>query len=501
MKSERHIKYRKKIFLAEGYRSLKADPDHLKWWSAGTSIVHLKSRQGGRSRISLQVRSCRGNDILICMLNGVNAADIKINSHKLSHVSFPVSLHPGTNIFQIKSVRIMEDENNTVEFMVNKFDFSEPRRGLLPRRKPTDLKLIKKSQLVDEDFYKKHVTDLGSLTPVEHYYFFGAWENRDPNPFFSSSFYLGRNRDVYLNGLNPLAHYIKTGWREGRDPHPEFSTRRYLNAYTEARRANLNPLIHFLHEGQAKGYLPWPKLRIDPENFQHFTFSKRSHWPLLDGYDQELYGRRIDINDCCLKDYQDLLVYTFIKEHLPYSGRILDIGGGNSRILSAFANSHECWNIDKLEGLGNGPQDVGCIPYYRLVRDYMGNFNPALPDNYFDLVFSISALEHTPENQDTFFSILKDINRVLKPGGFSLHLFDVRFLSEKKFWTNKFVNYIFDNVTTLNQWIDPATIADDPDLFVMSKKAYDKRWYHITRQSYTAFGRPASLNILWRKHS
>lgn len=489
-----------KIFLAKGYRSLEAGHDHLNWRSTGSSIIHLKSRWGGKSRISLHARSRRGNDILICMLNGVNAADITISGHNLSHVSFSVSLHPGTNILQIKSARGMDAGNNSADFMVNNFDVTEPHRGLLPRRKPRDFKFIKKSQLLNEDFYKNHVGDLGSMTPVEHYYLFGAWEDKDPNPFFSSSFYLEQNRDVYLSGINPLVHYIQKGWKQGRNPHPQFSTLRYLNAYAEARRVNQNPLMHFLHQGQVKGYLPWPELRIDPENFQDFTFSRRSHWPLFDGYDQELYGRSIDINNCCLKDYQDLIVYTFIKEHLPYKGKILDIGGGNSRILNAFANSHECWNIDKLEGIGNGPQDVGSISY-RLIRDYMGNFNPELPDNHFDLAFSISALEHTPQNQEVFANILSDIDRVLKPGGFSLHLFDVRFLAENKFWTNRFVNYIFDNIPTLNKWIDPINVADDPDLFVMSKKAYDKRWHHITRQSYAAFGRPASLNILWQKQS
>ncbi|MBK8551291.1 MAG: hypothetical protein IPL53_09635 [Ignavibacteria bacterium] len=35
--------------------------------------------------------------------------------------------------------------------------------------------------------------------------------------------------------------------------------------------------------------------------------------------------------------------------------KILEIGGGDSRILKHFSKDFECWNLDKMEGLGNGP--------------------------------------------------------------------------------------------------------------------------------------------------
>ena len=88
---------------------------------------------------------------------------------------------------------------------------------------------------------------------------------------------------------------------------------------------------------------------------------------------------------------------------------------------------------------------------------------------------------------------------MLKPGGYSLHLFDVRFLPDGGFWTNKLVHRIFETTKTLNQWIPPEEIKDDPDLYVMSEQIYNKNWLPVTKREYSKFGRPSSLNILWRK--
>ena len=158
-------------------------------------------------------------------------------------------------------------------------------------------------------------------------------------------------------------------------------------------------------------------VHIDLSDFQKFTYARRSHWQLFDGLDVEFFGNQMNLDEHQLKVYQDLLVFAFIKDHIPPGARMLDVGGGMSRVLNFLCKTHECWNIDKLEGLGSGPKDIGQTPY-RFVRDYMGNFNPELPDNYFDFVFSISALEHVPQDNPAFFDqIIDDIDRVLKPGG------------------------------------------------------------------------------------
>jgi len=236
-----------------------------------------------------------------------------------------------------------------------------------------------------------------------------------------------------------------------------------------------------------------------PAEFPNFTYSKRKHFKLfaLDNYDYLLYNKKIDLNTCDLKAYQDLLVFSFLNHNIPEGSKILEVGGADSRILAYFRNKYECWNIDKLEGLGFGLKDVDAQGY-TLVKDYMGSFNKELPDNYFDIVFSISALEHVPNDDPKVLKdVADDINRVLKPGGFSLHCFDVIFLYAVV-WTNDLLPYMFNNINTINKFIEFEKMKEDEDLFLMSESAFNKTWKKNVKQPYAGF-KPLSYNVLWQK--
>jgi len=239
---------------------------------------------------------------------------------------------------------------------------------------------------------------------------------------------------------------------------------------------------------------------VTPERFNDFTFSKKKHFELFrdNNYDEELFGYIVDPENCDLKVYQDLFMYSFIKDNIKNGSKILDVGGGDSRILKHFKNDYECWNIDKLEGVGNGPKDIDTSGF-RLVYDYMGNFNDELPNNYFDLVFSISTLEHVPlDDFEAYENILKDINRVLKPGAYSAHCFDVVW-KDDFVWTNRIMPYFFENEKMINDFIPVNNLMEDPDLFVMAEKYYERTWQVTTGKTYEDFGKPISYNILWKK--
>lgn len=239
---------------------------------------------------------------------------------------------------------------------------------------------------------------------------------------------------------------------------------------------------------------------IDRKDFSSFTYSKVSQFNLFSDYgcDIELLKKKLNPERCSLKNYQDLLVFSFIKQFVSEGSRLLDVGGGKSRIIKHFKKKYQCWNVDKLEGIGKGPKRV-FKRGFRLVKDYMGNFNPELPDNYFDFVFSISALEHVPEQDPKLFeNILEDLNRVLKPGGYSLHCFD-SLIKQDNVWVNKLLIYIFENERTLNCFIPFEVLGSAPDLYTMSERVYNRKWKHITRQTYAEFGKPFSYNILWQK--
>ncbi len=88
----------------------------------------------------------------------------------------------------------------------------------------------------------------------------------------------------------------------------------------------------------------------------------------------------------------------FIKKHIQPGAKVLEIGGAYSRILTFFQDKIEGWNLDKCEGIGDGPTQIPKDQGYTIIPAYIGSFDRRLPDNYFDLVFSISVLEHINED-------------------------------------------------------------------------------------------------------
>ena len=91
---------------------------------------------------------------------------------------------------------------------------------------PQFLGLVEKMSFVrphfDVDFYARQVSSLRpGADALLHYFLIGWKDGADPNPEFSTKYYLRTNPDVASSGLNPFWHYHVAGEREGRDPvHP-----------------------------------------------------------------------------------------------------------------------------------------------------------------------------------------------------------------------------------------------------------------------------------------
>jgi SAM-dependent methyltransferase len=122
-----------------------------------------------------------------------------------------------------------------------------------------------------------------------------------------------------------------------------------------------------------------------------------------------------------LKAIQDAWVLSEL--HGSRNLRIAEIGGGDSRVLEHLKKHNEVWNVDKFEGVGNGPTKMQRSPGIRYAPVYLGDFDPSLPDGYFDIVFSISVVEHIGD--DALPNLFKDASRILKPGGRLLHAIDI----------------------------------------------------------------------------
>lgn len=121
-----------------------------------------------------------------------------------------------------------------------------------------------------------------------------------------------------------------------------------------------------------------------------------------------------------LKSIQDAMA---IERLATLEGRIVgEIGGGDSRVLPLLAERNTCYNIDPFDGSGGGLTKVVTQAGVTTIRGAVGA--PLdWPDASFDVLFSISVVEHVPQPSITAF--FDDCARLLRPGGTLLHLIDV----------------------------------------------------------------------------
>ena len=121
-----------------------------------------------------------------------------------------------------------------------------------------DWKRLSKSQLFDEEFYRRNNLDALRGRADVHYLLHSTEHGRDPNPLFMTGWYLRENPDVAKAGVNPLLHYLSKGAAERRDPSPMFATSWYLNTNLDVAKAGINPLVHYLKYGWREGRNPHP---------------------------------------------------------------------------------------------------------------------------------------------------------------------------------------------------------------------------------------------------
>ncbi|NEX46602.1 hypothetical protein [Pseudotabrizicola algicola] len=84
------------------------------------------------------------------------------------------------------------------------------------------LRIVRQSGLFDARWYLETYPDVkaAGADPALHFLRFGAAEERDPGPGFSTRHYMRLYPDVKAAGLNPLVHYMIAGWDEKRSIHP-----------------------------------------------------------------------------------------------------------------------------------------------------------------------------------------------------------------------------------------------------------------------------------------
>lgn len=160
-------------------------------------------------------------------------------------------------------------------------------------------------------------------------------------------------------------------------------------------------------------------------HIKYFTASvlkfvnKELYWSLLDrGLEKKLKKPSWPWH---LKSIQDLVAFSYLENHIDK--KIAEIGGGNSRILPALAQVNECTNIEKFEGRDGGPAKEAKLKRVNNIKCFVGEFSDQLQDACFDILFSVSVVEHVPNpNLEDF---IRDCRRILRTGGTMVHLVDM----------------------------------------------------------------------------
>lgn len=117
------------------------------------------------------------------------------------------------------------------------------------------------------------------------------------------------------------------------------------------------------------------------------------------------------------------------------SDRVLDVGAGYSALPQHLSSQFHCevWAADDF-GMESGDdfwtrdkkplEHIRAHPEVRYVVERVGDLqSSSLPENYFDCIYSASALEHVPPRHIR--KVWLHMHRLLKPGGSMLHALDI----------------------------------------------------------------------------
>lgn len=150
-----------------------------------------------------------------------------------------------------------------------------------------------------------------------------------------------------------------------------------------------------------------------------FDFIRKSR--IWDIWDRNLDSEIEPTSSFELKTMQDLAVYAELRG--ADGLRIAEIGAGKSRVLPTLARSNSCVTVERFDGSGGGVETGPTLDGVDHVSALLGENDPALVDGSFDIVFSISVMEHVASEDLERFHV--DQLRILKPGGVFVHAIDL----------------------------------------------------------------------------
>ncbi|WP_084884053.1 glycosyltransferase [Vibrio sp. qd031] len=115
-----------------------------------------------------------------------------------------------------------------------------------------NIQRLRQSGLVDSQWYLDRYSDLtgSSVDAVEHYYFYGWKEGRDPNAFFDSEWFI---QQYGITKQCQLLYYMKYWNRKSLVPSLRFDPKQYQFGNADVLKAGFEPLSHYMLYGRREG--------------------------------------------------------------------------------------------------------------------------------------------------------------------------------------------------------------------------------------------------------
>ena len=105
-----------------------------------------------------------------------------------------------------------------------------------------------------------------------------------------------------------------------------------------------------------------------------------------------------------LKDVQRPWILKAILSKVPIGSRLLEVGAGDPHVANILSKiGYDVTIIDPYDGTGNGPKEYDSLskqfPNIRFLRQFLTTESSELEPGSFDCIYSISVLEHVPDDR------------------------------------------------------------------------------------------------------
>lgn len=242
---------------------------------------------------------------------------------------------------------------------------------------------------------------------------------------------------------------------------------------------------------------------ITAENFRQFLYSRNIHFKYFqdNNIDLKLYGKRIEPEESDVRIYQNMLVYSFVKNNLHPGTILLEIGNETSPVSNVLQKeNYTCFKLGfELPAQEIKNLEEGSIKW--TIKDQNGNILNDSFKNYFDFSYSISAFDNIPENENLFSELYSKMNEYIKPLSYSIHCFIGSVNADNLIWKNKFLNFLSNQINSNLNSVINSVLLKDKELFYLSEYFFNKYWKMHQNFEYKYLGKMFSINLLIQNFS